>query len=156
MTPSKSTSALVLAGVVAVSALTGCSSSTQPSGSSSSKESPSTSSSASRSTSPPGSASGSASPSTGSGSTASGSTTSATITIKNFKYTGATSVPARAQVTVKNDDTEAHTVTSDTSGAFDVKIDPGESVTFVAPAKTGSFPYHCTYHGNMHGTLKVS
>jgi plastocyanin len=46
-------------------------------------------------------------------------------------------------------------VTSDAAGAFDVKIDPGQSATFTAPAKAGSFPYHCSYHGNMHGTLTV-
>jgi plastocyanin len=46
-------------------------------------------------------------------------------------------------------------VTSDAAGAFDVKIDPGQSATFTAPAKAGSFPYHCSYHGNMHGVLVV-
>jgi len=79
----------------------------------------------------------------------------AVLTIKDYKYSGASSVAPGTQVTVKNEDSEAHTVTADSGGAFDVKIDPGKSASFTAPAKAGSFPYHCTYHGNMHGTLKV-
>jgi plastocyanin len=54
-----------------------------------------------------------------------------------------------------NEDSEAHTLTADGAGGFDVKIDPGASATFTAPAKPGSYPYHCTYHSNMHGTLAV-
>jgi plastocyanin len=140
--------ALTVTGVLALTALTACSSSS-PTASSSSSDSSSTTASASSSAT---SSSPSASPPT---STDSGATKTATITIKDFKYSGITSVPAGAQITVKNDDTQAHTITSDTKGAFDVKINPGKSATFAAPAKAGSFPYHCTYHGNMHGTLKV-
>jgi plastocyanin len=154
MIPANRAAALVVTGVLGLSALSACSSSTQPGASSSSSGSATTS----ESTSPSASASaGSGSPSaSGAASTSPGSTKTATITIKDFKYSGAGSVPAGTQITVKNDDTEAHTVTSDTSGAFDVKIDPGKSATFAAPDKAGSFPYHCTFHGNMHGTLKVS
>jgi plastocyanin len=142
--------ALAVTGVLGLTALTACSSSSSPDASSSSSDSSSTAASPS-----PSATSGSPSASS-STSTESGSTKAATITIKDFKFSGATSVPAGAQITVKNDDTEAHTVTSDTKGAFDVKVDPGKSTTFAAPAKAGSFPYHCTYHGNMHGSLKVS
>ena len=80
---------------------------------------------------------------------------SATITIKDFKYSGAISVKAGSTVTVRNDDSVTHTVTADHGGAFDVTIPGGTSKTFMAP-KAGSYPYHCTYHSNMHGTLKVS
>jgi plastocyanin len=86
---------------------------------------------------------------------ATASAAAAVITVKDFGYGGADSVPAGATVTVRNDDGGAHTVTSDAAGAFDVTIDPGKSARFTAPTKAGSFPYHCTYHGNMHGTLKV-
>lgn len=80
------------------------------------------------------------------------------ITIKDFAYSGGQGVPAGATVTVKNDDSVAHTVTADdgSGGSFDVNIDPGATATFKAPSKPGSYPYHCTYHSNMHGVLKVS
>jgi plastocyanin len=79
----------------------------------------------------------------------------ATITIKGYKYSGATSVKAGSTVTVVNDDSVAHTMTGDKGGAFDVIIPGGASKTFTAP-KAGTYPYHCTYHSNMHGTLTVT
>ena len=85
-----------------------------------------------------------------------GSTTSGTtVTIENFAYSGPASVARGAEVTVSNQDSEAHTLTADGAGGFDVKIAPGASATFRAPSKPGSYPYHCTYHSNMHGTLTV-
>ena len=78
----------------------------------------------------------------------------ATIHIKSFAYTGADSVPARATVTVMNMDSEAHTVTAD-DGSFEAVVKAGTSTTFTAPAKPGTYSYHCAYHSNMHGTLTV-
>lgn len=78
------------------------------------------------------------------------------VTIKDFAYSGPSSVPAGSKVTVMNEDSVAHTLTADSTGGFDVTIAPGKSATFTAPAKAGSYAYHCTYHANMHGTLKVS
>lgn len=78
----------------------------------------------------------------------------ATITIDNFKYTDVT-VPPGAQVTVVNDDSAEHTVTSDTPGAFDVEVEGTKQATFTAPTQPGSYPFHCTYHPSMHGTLTV-
>ncbi len=79
----------------------------------------------------------------------------ATVTIKDFAFSGPSSIAPGAKVTVKNEDSEAHTLTADGAGGFDVKIDPGASATFTAPSKPGSYPYHCTYHSTMHGTLTV-
>ncbi len=79
----------------------------------------------------------------------------AVITIKSFAYSGASSVKPGTMVTVKNEDSEAHTVTADAGSAFDVTIDPGASATFTAPTKPGDYAYHCTFHSNMHGTLTV-
>ena len=100
----------------------------------------------------------SSSPTTSSGPSAAGSssTQSAMITIKDFTFTGPSSVAPGTKVTVKNDDSEAHTVTADQGSAFDVKIDPGKTATFTAPATAGSYKFHCTFHSNMHGTLTVS
>lgn len=79
------------------------------------------------------------------------------IMIKNFAFTGPASVKAGSTVTVMNEDSEAHTVTADSSsGGFDVTVPAGATKTFTAPTKPGTYPYHCNYHSNMHGTLRVS
>jgi plastocyanin len=79
----------------------------------------------------------------------------AMITIKDFAFQGPTSVKPGAQVMVMNSDSETHSVTSDTSGLFDVNVDAGATAKLTAPTKPGSYPYHCKYHSNMHGTLVV-
>jgi plastocyanin len=86
-----------------------------------------------------------------------GSTSGDTITIKNFSFATAT-VKAGSTVTVKNEDSTAHTVTSDTAGQFDAgTIDPGQSATFTAPSTPGSYPYHCNIHPTqMRSTLTVT
>ena len=131
----------------------GSSSSSSPSMSSSmsspSMSSSSTSSSMSSSKSPMASGSPMASDS------AMASSMNVTITIKNFGYSHTSKVMPGSKVTVKNEDATAHTVTADSGGAFDVTVDAGKSATFTAPGKPGSYPFHCTYHSNMHGTLTV-
>ncbi|WP_426997803.1 cupredoxin domain-containing protein [Pseudarthrobacter sp. N5] len=87
-------------------------------------------------------------------SSASGTQAATTIQIKSFAYSGADTVPAGATVTVTNMDAQAHTVTAD-DGSFDAVVKGGESVTFKAPAKAGTYTYHCTYHSKMKGTLTV-
>lgn len=78
-----------------------------------------------------------------------------TISIKGFQFTvGA--VKAGATVTVTNGDSAPHTVTSDTSGTFNVQASPQGSTTFTAPSKAGTYPFHCSIHASMHGTLTVS
>ena len=79
----------------------------------------------------------------------------AMIHIGSFAYATPTSVGPGAKVGVMNMDSEAHTVTADSGGAFDVKAPAGLTVTFTAPTKPGSYPFHCTYHSNMHGVLIV-
>ena len=82
--------------------------------------------------------------------------TSATvITISNFAYQGPDSVPPGSTVRVRNEDSQAHTLSSDQAGLFDVVVPGGGNVVFTAPTTAGSYPYHCTYHSNMHGTLVV-
>ena len=129
-------------GLLALSTVSACSSS-GGSGSGSSSASSST----------PSSSSGSP---TASSSTGTGTAQTASITIKDYKYAGASTVSPGTKVTVTNKDSEAHTVTSDKGGAFDVVVPPGKSITFTAPATAGSVSYHCTYHGNMRGMLKVA
>lgn len=65
-------------------------------------------------------------------------------------------VKAGATVTVTNMDSVDHTLTS-TSGAFDTGDVPGgQTKTFTAPTKAGSYPYICNIHQYMTGTLVVS
>jgi plastocyanin len=78
-----------------------------------------------------------------------------TITIHDFAFEAPASVAAGAAVTVVNDDSETHSVTADADGGFDVTVAPGASRTFVAPSQAGSYAYHCLFHSDMHGTLRV-
>ena len=91
--------------------------------------------------------------SSGSSKTTGSSTSSTTgITIKDLAFT-TTPVKAGATVTVTNNDSFMHTVTSD-DGKFDISIDAGKTATFTAPA-AGSYKFHCKIHSQMHGTLTV-
>ena len=79
----------------------------------------------------------------------------ATITIENFMFNTPESVPAGATIAVKNSDPAEHSVTADSGNTFNVEVDGGETKTFTAPSQPGSYPYHCSYHPMMHGTLVV-
>ncbi len=134
------------AGLLALGMLAGCgSSSVASSGDSSAAGTPTTSSAPS--------------PSVSSSATTSAQSAmpkaAATIHISSFKYTVPATVAPGATVSVMNMDGENHTVTADKGNAFDVKATAGSTVTFVAPTKPGTYPFHCTYHSNMHGALIV-
>lgn len=88
---------------------------------------------------------------------ATGSSTGAPVMIhiQGFRFTVPASVPPGSQVEVMNMDNEAHTVTADAGGGFDVQAPAGQIVTFAAPSKAGRYPFHCDYHSNMHGVLIV-
>jgi plastocyanin len=97
----------------------------------------------------------STSPSSTSGSSTDSSMKSM-IMIQNFAFATPTSVKAGSTVQVMNMDSETHSVTADSGGAFNVTVQPGKTVTFTAPSKPGSYPFHCSFHSNMHGSLRVS
>jgi plastocyanin len=79
----------------------------------------------------------------------------ATITIADMNFGQALTVSPGAQITIKNDDSAEHSVTSDTAGKFDVEIDGKEQATLTAPTEPGDYAFHCKYHPSMHGTLTV-
>ncbi len=81
--------------------------------------------------------------------------TAALIVIKNFGYAVPAGVAPGATVTVKNSDDLTHTVTADSGNAFADNAPGDGTTTFTAPTKPGSYPFHCDYHGNMHGILVV-
>lgn len=94
--------------------------------------------------------------------TSTGTTSAAaadTIIIKNFAFSPATlTVAPGTKVTVTNEDSVTHTLTSTASPhAFDTgDIAAGATMTFTAPSTAGSYSYICTIHTYMHGTLTVS
>jgi plastocyanin len=87
------------------------------------------------------------------------STTSAPapdIVISNFSFAVRGPVKAGQQVNVVNDDQANHSLASDDNGAFDVRVSGGGGETaFTAPMVPGTYPFHCKYHANMHGSLIV-
>ena len=88
--------------------------------------------------------------------TAGSSAAAGAITIKGFDYGAPITVSPGATVTVTNMDSAKHTVTADQGSAFDVEVkENGGPGTFTAPSAPGTYPYHCTIHPNMHGTLTV-
>ena len=104
--------------------------------------------------------SGSSSGATTGAATATSSAAAAdTIVIKNFSFSPATlTVAPGTKVTVTNEDSVTHTLTSTASPhAFDTgDIASGSTVTFTAPSAAGSYTYICTIHTYMHGKLTVS
>ena len=78
-----------------------------------------------------------------------------TITIQNFAFDPNTiTVSGATEVTVTNNDSAAHTFTAD-DGSFDVEVDPVATETVsVDVSKTTGF--HCSFHPQMTGTIKVS
>jgi plastocyanin len=83
------------------------------------------------------------------------SASAATITIASMNFGEPVTVPPGAQITIKNDDSAEHSVTSDTAGKFDVEVDGKEQKTLTAPTEPGEYAFHCKYHPSMHGTLTV-
>jgi plastocyanin len=79
----------------------------------------------------------------------------ATMTIKEMNFGESITVPPGAQITIKNDDSAEHSVTSDAAGKFDVEVDGTEQGTLTAPSEPGEYAFHCKYHPSMHGTLIV-
>jgi plastocyanin len=78
-----------------------------------------------------------------------------TITIADMNFGEPITVAPGAQIAITNKDSVEHSVTSDTAGQFNVEIEGGEDGTLTAPAQPGEYPFHCTYHPNMKGTLIV-
>jgi plastocyanin len=91
-----------------------------------------------------------------SGSGSSGATSSNAISISNFMFSPmSVSVAPGSTVTVTNKDSVAHTLTA-MGGQFDTgNIDGGQSKTFTAPSKAGTYSYICNIHQYMKGTIVV-
>ena len=81
-----------------------------------------------------------------------------TVTIKDFGYSGTLTVKAGTKVTVVNDDPVAHTLTDKKTHKFDTGSISGGGGTgsFTAPSTPGKYPFGCTIHPEMAGTLTVT
>lgn len=77
-----------------------------------------------------------------------------TIVAVDFELSSTTAA-AGDEVTFRNDDSVAHTVTADDGGFDTGSVPAGESATFVAPDEPGEIAFHCTIHPSMAGTLTV-
>lgn len=130
---------------VGLTALTGCSDSDGGGGGSSSA--PATPPPSASASAPPPSSPASSRPAAG----------QVKVSIKDFKFRPADlTVAPGAKITVTNNDTTTHTMTATKGKAFDTgDIAPGKSATFTAPSKAGGYPYDCTIHPFMTGTLTV-
>jgi plastocyanin len=80
------------------------------------------------------------------------------VSIKEFTFgPDKFTVSPGATVTVVNEDSTAHTLTASGQGAFDTgTIGGGKTGTFTAPTAPGSYPFICTLHQFMKGTLTVA
>lgn len=78
------------------------------------------------------------------------------VTIVNYTYKPAAITVAKGTtVSFSNEDSTAHTATSNDSGVFDTDaIQPGKSGA-ITLAKAGTFTYYCVFHPFMKGTIVV-
>ena len=84
-----------------------------------------------------------------------GQTAQAQVEIKDHAFhPAAITVPVGSMVTWVNDDSDAHTVTSDDGQTFNHGLGGGEKFSFTF-AKAGTYPYHCSLHPMMKGTVTV-
>jgi plastocyanin len=78
-----------------------------------------------------------------------------TLTIADMAFGQPLTVAPGSKINLANKDTMEHSVTSDTAGTFDQDVDGNEEATMTAPSQPGEYPFHCSYHPNMKGTLVV-
>ena len=99
---------------------------------------------------------GSGSPASGSSSGSGAPTSTESITISNFMFSPMhASVAPGSTVSVTNKDSVTHTLTA-TGGRFNTgDIGPGQTKTFTAPSKAGTYDYICNIHQYMMGTIVV-
>lgn len=82
---------------------------------------------------------------------------SGSLTISNFAFSPSSQIVKAGQsISVTNNDSVPHTVTSDDGTSFNTNtINPGTTATFTAPEKAGTYTFHCNIHKTMTGTLIV-
>jgi plastocyanin len=94
--------------------------------------------------------------SSGSGAAGASAARTNSLTISNFMFSPMhASVAPGSTISVTNKDSVTHTLTA-TGGQFNTgDIGPGQTKTFTAPSKAGSYGYICNIHQYMMGTIVV-
>jgi len=101
--------------------------------------------------------SGSTTTAGGGGSTAAAPTSGNTIVIKDFAFTPADiNVAPGTKIMVTNSDSAIHTVTANDKSFDTGSITNGQTVELTAPTAPGKYPFRCTPHQYMTGTLTVA
>lgn len=78
-----------------------------------------------------------------------------TVGIKDYAFSPSTlTIQKGANVTWRNDDSGEHQVTSDSQAFSSPLFGTGGTYTYQFNA-TGTFPYHCSIHTYMKGTIVV-
>lgn len=92
----------------------------------------------------------------GGGSTAA-PTSGNTIMIKDFAFTPADiTVAPGTKIMVTNSDSVVHTLTANDKSFDTGSITNGQTVELTAPTAPGKYPFRCTPHQYMTGTLTVA
>jgi len=74
------------------------------------------------------------------------------MSLNSSAFGGPLTVAVGATVTWENDDSLAHTSTSDTGVWNSGTLQPGRNFSFTFNT-AGTFPYHCSIHPNMTGSV---
>jgi plastocyanin len=99
---------------------------------------------------------GAGSPAGGNGGPAATPSAPDTIVIKNFAFMPASlTVAPGTKITVINQDQAPHTVTANDKSFDSGTLSGGQRGEITAPIKLGSYPYICTVHQYMRGSLIV-
>jgi plastocyanin len=83
-----------------------------------------------------------------------GGTKSATLTVQGLAFPPIT-VEKGAEIKLVNKDAEPHTMTADDGSFASKAFTRADPQKLKAPTKPGAYPFHCTVHPSMHGTLTV-
>ena len=79
-----------------------------------------------------------------------------TVAIKDYAFSPSTlTIQKGANVTWRNDDSVQHQITSDSQAFSSPLFGTGGTYTYQFNT-TGTFPYHCSIHPSMKGTVVVT
>jgi plastocyanin len=79
-----------------------------------------------------------------------------TVAIKDYAFSPSTlTIQKGANVTWRNDDSVQHQITSDSQAFSSPLFGTGGTYTYQFNT-TGTFPYHCSIHPSMKGTVTVT
>jgi plastocyanin len=79
-----------------------------------------------------------------------------TVSVQNYAFSPALlNIQKGANVTWKNEDSVQHTIVSDAQAFTSPTLNTGDTYTFQFNS-TGTYPYYCSVHTYMKGTITVA